>query len=187
MVPTVAARVLEEIRESACAIDDLEINFAHGIYGVVVAKPLDLLGARHRPGEVLYVGASHRSAARVFAMHFRSNQTGRSTVRRSLVAILKAELKLMACARGRGGSKADFANYKFEARGEDRLTGWMKNHLHIGAAKIRDPFDVEPGVIALSHPLLNLKGWENPSGREIRALRAVCAVEAGKGRSGGAG
>ena len=128
---------------------------------------------------LVYIGKSSNLAERDFETHFESGRSGYSTLRRSIGAILKKKLALVATPRSVGPSKTNTANYKFEPDGEERLTKWMIENLDIACY----PFDgeyseLEDALIAEMRPVLNLKGWENPDRKEIKNLRAYCADEA---------
>jgi len=114
---------------------------------------------------------------REFDTHFNSDQTGFSTVRRSLGAILKEQLQLVARPRGTGTSKANYTNYCFNLAGEDRLTTWMREHLKVRTWPTRKFEAIEAILKPRLRPLLNLEGW-NPQNSAIRALRKRCADEA---------
>ncbi len=61
------------------------------------------------------------------------DDTGRSTLRRTLGALLKEELALMAKPRpSRGEPKAiNFTNYDFEPDSNTRLSEWMSRNLEV--------------------------------------------------------
>src|SRR6185503_8267082 len=106
-----------------------------------------------------------------------SSQTGFSTVRRSLGAILKKQLKLTARPRGTGRSKSDFTNYTFDWAGEERLTDWMLDNLRVRTWSTRSYEALEAVLKPRLRPPLNLEAW-NPHNAAIRAMRKVCADEA---------
>lgn len=126
---------------------------------------------------LIYCGMSSDLAVREFDTHFNSDQTGFSTVRRSLGAILKAELKLSARPRGTGTSRSSFTNYRFDPTGERRLTDWMQAHLRVRTWATRHYQALEAVLKPRLRPLLNLERW-NPHNAAIRALRKSCADEA---------
>jgi hypothetical protein len=111
--------------------------------------------------------------------------SGFSTLRRSLGALLKDELKLTAQPRGPGSSEQNLRCYRFDDPGEQRLTDWMRRHLRIAVAThpAPAPEQVEAELIALAQPPLNLTGWPNPHAKELKALRKSCADAARRTRS----
>jgi hypothetical protein len=104
----------------------------HGIYGFVLTGKSDL-GDFGKKGTLIYIGIAKESLRdRDLKQHFRNGQTGRSTLRRSIGAILKSNLKLTAIPRGLKTDSKRFLNYKFKEADEDRLTRWMTENLEVG-------------------------------------------------------
>lgn len=105
--------------------------------------------------------------------------TGRSTLRRTLGALLKDELHLVARARrSKSEPKAiNFTNYEFEPDGDGRLTQWIGDHISV-LVEVGRRAERELSVIAEHQPPLNLTGWLNPLAPEIKAARRMCADEA---------
>jgi hypothetical protein len=68
----------------------------------------------------MYVGMSSNLAERDEA-HFRTGGSGFSTLRRSLGALLKQELRLSARPRGTGSSAQNYRCYQFDDAGEEQL------------------------------------------------------------------
>ncbi len=131
----------------------------------------------------VYVGISADLARRGDEDHFRTGGSGFSTLRRSLGALLKDELGLTAEPRSRGPSEQNYRCYRFDDRGEQRLTDWMRQHLRVAVTEHRDPEQIEVELIALARPPLNLTGWPNPYARELKTLRKRCADEARQARA----
>ncbi len=129
-------------------------------------------------GGLIYVGASSNLSIRELDAHFKSKNTGFSTLRRSLGAILRDELALTAIPRGSGKSKSDVTNYRFRSDGEARLTAWMTAKLTRSARELENEERIEGELIRRLEPLLNLKGWPNPHRNAIKRLRKQCADEA---------
>ncbi|KPK95564.1 hypothetical protein AMJ80_04860 [bacterium SM23_31] len=126
---------------------------------------------------------------RDFDQHFRSGQTGRSTLRRSLGAILRNKLRLIAVPRGGTNDSKRFDNYKFTESGEQELTKWMEDYLEIGYwvpdrrltyEQLRD--EEEKTTIKL-RPTLDLDSRTrryNPLADKLDKLRGICKTEAQK-------
>lgn len=111
--------------------------------------------------------------------HFSHAHSGFSTLRRSLGAVLKETLSLIAEPRAPGPSASNLRNFRFDEAGEQRLTGWMKAHLLYVHLPVREhPRSIESDMILGLEPPLNLTGWKNPQAAWIRNLRAQCAEEA---------
>lgn len=150
---------------------------ASGVYAIRLISPGLLAPFTEGDGGLIYCGMSSDLAVREFDTHFNSAQTGFSTVRRSLGAILKSELKLSARPRGTGKSKSNFTNYRFDPTGERRLTDWMQSHLRVRTWATQHYEALEAVLKPRLCPLLNLEAW-NPHNATIRALRKICADEA---------
>lgn len=151
-----------------------------GLYAIRLISPGLLAPFIEGEGGLIYVGMSSDLAAREFDMHFSSTNTGFSTVRRSIGAILREPLRLTARQRGTGLARSNFANYRFNPEGEERLTAWMRENLRVRIFRTRNYEMLERALLPRLRPLLNLGGW-NPHNAAIRRLRKVCADEARKG------
>ncbi|HKP54945.1 MAG TPA: hypothetical protein VJ183_20105 [Chloroflexia bacterium] len=139
------------------------------------------------PGGLIYIGVSSDLSERQHDTHFDSTKTGRSTVRRSLGALLNKamSLQLVPIPRGRGRSEADYYNYRFERQGEESLTRWMVTSLEVGICalpeykgRIKELESLETVVIQELEPVLCLNKWPNPLALYIKELRAECAQAA---------
>ena len=148
-----------------------------GVYAIRLTTHGLLAPFKEGDGGLIYCGMTSDLEVREFDTHFNSDQTGFSTVRRSLGAILKEQLQLVARPRGTGTSKANYTNYCFNLAGEDRLTTWMREHLKVRTWPTRKFEAIEAIIKPRLRPLLNLEGW-NPQNSAIRALRKRCADEA---------
>jgi len=73
-----------------------------------------------------YLGKSSNLEAR---NHFAHRDSGFSTLRRSLGALIKEELRLQAIPRGPWRSRNDLRYHRFRDKDEQRLTDWMITHL----------------------------------------------------------
>jgi len=128
---------------------------------------------------LLYIGSSANIALRGYENHFNSQSTGFSTLRRSLGALLRDNLRLQVIPRGQGPSPSNFRNFRFEPEGEERLTEWMERNLEVGVCTLMVDFkEMELRLIKTMQPVLCLKGWKNPLSASIKAQRKICADEA---------
>lgn len=177
--------VLEKMVASARQFNDIE-NFSlfPGIYGVFFWGSTFPLGSARKAVEnrsLIYVGKTESSQVeRDLHQHFASGETGRSTLRRSIGAILRRELGLLPEPRnGREKSDRKYRNYKFEAGGENRLTEWMRTNLGLSFFEYDEPpieiKRLERQIIAAASPILNLTNNRTNLWRsEIRRLRDEC-------------
>jgi excinuclease UvrABC nuclease subunit len=130
-------------------------------------------------GEIIYIGKSESSLSdRKTKQHFSSESTGRSTVRRSLGAILKKEFDIKCFLRGKGKSKNDSNCYIFDKESEIRLTNWMNENISMSFFVTNNPEEIEVRLIAKYNPILNLKEAEHNFITHIKDLRTKCKDEA---------
>lgn len=150
-----------------------------GVYAYFLSGERKSLGdfSAGRRG-LIYVGTSSNLSIREVDMHFNSANTGFSTLRRSLGAILRGELGLTAIPRGPGKSESNVTHYRFRRDGEARLTAWMTANLTRSACVSENAERIEGELIRRLEPLLNLTGWSNPHRNAIKRLRKQCADEA---------
>lgn len=152
-----------------------------GVYAICAIAPDTLSPVIVGKRGLLYVGMTEQGLEA--RNHFRHENSGFSTFRRSLGALLKSQLGLTAIPRSNGISKSNVTNYRFTADGESRLTLWMVENLSIGQLALAESVALhEKDLIALMEPPLNLTGWNNPQRRIMKRLRAECAEEAARNR-----
>lgn len=153
-----------------------------GIYAYFIEHPDELRPISVPANGLLYIGMTDSGLdARC---HFEHKNSGFSTFRRSLGAILKKKLQLRALPRSPGASRSNVLNYRFEAEGEERLTNWMRENLTYSYREVADNVAAaEKAEIMEECPPLNLIGWKNEDRSEIKRLRAFCAAEASLART----
>jgi hypothetical protein len=152
-----------------------------GVYAVFLDRLGLLPGFLTGEGSLLYIGmTADRTGER---NHFEHANSGFSSPRRSLGALLKAQLHLRAIPRSRGVSSSNWTNYRFTDEGEAALTLWMRKNLsmsHVSLSGSKAEIErVEKQLIAYLKPPLNLK--DNPGGSarsQLEALRKACREEA---------
>lgn len=177
--------VLRNLVSAARPFGEIDVfSCLPGIYAVFFfGSEFPLASAKRaiKRGTLVYIGKTEsRQIERDQNQHFASGQTGRSTLRRSIGAILRASLYLKPEPRNQNeSSDRTFRNYRFDAVGEQRLTEWMKANLGLSFFEYdRVPAEIderETQLIRLATPILNLK--DNPANRwmvEIKELRSVC-------------
>lgn len=172
--------VVNSLKNSRTQINKLNVSPKPGIYAVFLKKGSKMPLKAYNDG-LIYIGSSSNLATRDIDTHFTSQKSGFSTLRRSLGALLKKELRLTAIPRGTGSSKSNYQNYRFTDDGEERLSTWMKSNLEIAVFVYEDDFEaLEKELIQELKPILCLKGWANPSAEFIKGLRKNCVEEASK-------
>jgi GIY-YIG catalytic domain-containing protein len=146
-------------------------------------QTLDLQDGDGRP---LYVGKAEDSLfSRDVRAHFQTGYTGRSTVRRSLAALLRHQLDLTPVTRGSHSRDAtDWATkFALELDGDKRLTNWMIEHLTLAAWPLPSSArgmlgELEREAIKSLEPPLCLQQWTGNPWRPIIQLRraAMAAI-----------
>ncbi|WP_341953781.1 GIY-YIG nuclease family protein [Salinibacterium sp. TMP30] len=186
-MPNVAAADLDDaLRALSGATVPIAEAPAHvpdrrGLYALYAPKGAwGELGIGWRDGP-LYVGKAERSlVSRDLGTHFITGKTGSSTLRRSLAALLRDPLELVAVPRNLV-KPSRFANFALEHIDDKKLTEWMWANLRIAVWAAPDSVSslvlVERAVLARLEPPLNLKDVPNPS-RMLSAARTVMASQA---------
>lgn len=152
-----------------------------GVYAIFARAGTPLALANMHPERLLYVGITESSLE--LRSHFEHGNSGFSTLRRTLGAILRTELDLTAVPRGLGSSRSNVTNYRFSEGGEGRLSDWMRAFLEWSfVATSDDAAGSETALIAAFRPPLNLKGWPNPRRAEFMELRRRCRDQAAAAR-----
>jgi len=178
MNPTQVDAALCDLQKSRASISGLAAPPRSGVYGIYVRPPARLAHFAGSKDGLVYIGLSTNLAAREFETHFESASTGFSTLRRSIGALLRADLSLQAIPRSHGKAESNVRNYKFDTDGENRLTVWMRQNLEVGVHATSHYEELETALVEHLMPLLNLTKWPNPDRGEIKRLRKVCADEA---------
>jgi hypothetical protein len=175
---TDTASLLKSLAAEARSIEKVSVPAEAGVYAWFAKDATTLPHVSVSPGEPIYIGSSTNLAQRQYETHFSPRSTGFSTIRRTLGALLKQDLRLTARPRGLGKTPQDFYCYRFDPDSEERLTGWMREHILVSAHPTRE-YNVLEGLLMMAAlPILNLKGVENSEAREIKRLRKACADEA---------
>ena len=158
-----------------------------GIYAFYLSDNSNLFDFG-KGGQLIYVGIAKDSLHdRDFNQHFKTGKTGSSTLRRSIGAILKTHLNLIAIPRGASNDTKRFENYKF--KDDQPLTDWMTANLQIGywvpnsILTYSELREIEKNVTLDLKPTLDLDIRTrrfNILADRLVALRNICKTEAGK-------
>lgn len=168
------ASLSEGLIVSAKPIGHHDLDRTPGLYGIITPSRACLPGLQIPANGVLYIGKTKNLAERFAETHFSDVNTGFSTLRRSLGALLRESLSLAPLPRS-PGSKKSF--YKFEPTGEARLSRWMTDNLLVGCVPYLGSIDkMEALLIAHLQPALCLTGWKNPQAAYVKRLRQDCCL-----------
>lgn len=122
----------------------------------------------------LYIGLAKKGtlAARGLGMHLKT--TRMSTLRRSLSALLRDELDLLADVRPAAAGK-----YGLAQPSEDRLTAWILDHLQVTWVEHPAPQLVERDVVRAEAPPLNYDfATAGPYAKPLQLIRAQLRSDA---------
>jgi hypothetical protein len=169
------------------SVDHTNYPNSPGIYTFVLIEN-SMLKQFGTGEKIIYVGIAKDSLRkRDLNTHFRTGRTGHSTLRRSIGAILKQQLKLIALTRNGTTAQTSIDNYKFDTDGDQRLSDWMLDNLKIGYWEDQNkiPYgelrQLEKDLIKELKPTLDLDNRTrkfNPLASELDALRRICKKEA---------
>jgi hypothetical protein len=172
-------RIKSELGVRRYRAEEIPAISACGVYGFYLEDPAALAGIEVGSSGLLYIGMTEESLE--YRNHFGHTDSAFSSLRRSLGAILKQDLELVAIPRGSGQSPKDMANYRFAGGGEEQLTDWMAKHLRYSFVVVEEEIEqVEQELIQDLRPPLNLADWENPQKNHVMRLRAACRDEAAR-------
>jgi hypothetical protein len=145
-----------------------------GVYALFLKPRGQLLPIAPGVNGLLYIGMTNDGLDT--RNHFTLENSGFSTLRRSLGAILRRHLQLQPCPRARSLNETNTANYAFAVDGEAILSRWMRANVLVSLLPLPcvDLEKLEAELIAELEPPLNLSGWDNPQRQLIKKLRADC-------------
>lgn len=177
-----AKAVLKELHNSRLPARAASLPVSPGIYGFFL-DPGTCLPGFAAGGSLVYLGKAEDSLrTRALNKHLTAGRTGSSSLRRSLGAILREELKLIPTPRSTGAPPDKF---KFTPDGERALTDWMMDHLEVGfwraESDSKQLTNTETEVLRLTRPPLDLDRKTrhlNPKADALEALRKACSLMA---------
>jgi len=135
---------------------------------------------------IAYVGVGNPSLRRRYREEWRPRNSGRSSPRRTLGAVLAHDLRLVPRPRSDRDPKRGAHYYTFGEEGEARLTRWLEEHASFACRATEDLIaeDVETQLIQLVTPPLNLTKWGNPLKQRMREARKAMEVRAAEFQRG---
>lgn len=172
--------VLRQLRAGYAPITQLQTVPSSGVYALFLHSSPSLgVFPTGRDG-LIYIGKTSDLEQRNLHTHFFPRNSGFSSPRRSLGAILKDNLELTAQQRSPGMSKTNFRNYAFTPPGEEHLSRWMEANLLVSTVALPagEETTIEKELLNITCPVLNLTGCANSHRQSIKVLRKVCANQA---------
>ena len=154
-----------------------------GVYALFLREHATVPEIHHGNLGLLYIGMTESGLAA--RNHFAASTSSFSSIRRTLGALLRGQLKLHVIPRGTGQSSTNTKNFCFSESSERRLTDWMERYLNYGFCEVggNDVGKIERRLINELQPPLNLTGWHNPDAVRLRALRHACIEGASAAKS----
>jgi hypothetical protein len=151
----------------------------NGIYvlwlDAVAFTTLHLTPGLHNAG---YAGVAQGSGGLRgrFSEEWSPKNSGRSSPRRTLGALLRTELDLHPRPRPGAATSRNADYYVFGDEGEARLSDWIASHGRFSYLPMgeENPGVVETRLIAYLQPPLNIDKWANPVAEDLRSLRKEC-------------
>lgn len=127
-----------------------------------------------------YIGVGDPSLRRRYREEWRPKNSGRSSPRRTLGAVLAQELALVPRPRPDRDPDRGARYYVFGSDGEARLTTWLEEHATFACCTTDEARagDVETDLIPACSPPMNLTKWPNPLRKALRDARRVMEAEA---------
>ena len=180
--------IIESIRTNTKPINEHSVfSTFPGVYAFLL-NSTSTLKDFGQVNQVLYVGIAKDSLkSRDLGNHLNSESTGRSTLRRSIGAILKTEFNLKSFSRNGTDNRREITNYVFNIKGDISLTEWMTKSLEVGYWEDKNKIsyaqlrDLEEEVIKILKPTLDLDKRTrkyNPLADKLDGLREICRNEA---------
>lgn len=179
-------QTINAIKASATPLKGLKpLPNEQGIYAFFLGNT-NALGQFGQPGQVIYVGMSQNLNGRDTKTHLQSGKTGRSSLRRSLGAILKSKLALEAQKRDNNPQKLRADKFMFGEQGEEKLSQWMNENLKLGYCSTKNQLsrdelkNLEEQVVMRLQPTLDLDRATkkyNPLADKLDGLRKICREE----------
>ena len=164
--------------------DTSEFSDLPGIYAIFTNSGLLANIPDPIPNDkIIYIGKTEKSQrSRDANTHFSSGKTGSSTLRRSIGALFREQMKLIPIPRSEidiiKGRKSLF---KFDPDSEEKITDWMRSELSLSfyeyPRKKNEIKLLETQLIHRLTPMLNLsKNPDNPYKNLISNLRKECGA-----------
>ena len=164
--------------------DTSEFSDLPGIYAIFTNSGLLANIPDPIPNDkLIYIGKTEKSQrSRDANTHFSSGKTGSSTLRRSIGALFREQMKLIPIPRSEidiiKGRKSLF---KFDPDSEEKITDWMRSELSLSFYEYpRKKHEIKLLETQLIHrltPMLNLsKNPDNPYKNLISNLRKECGA-----------
>lgn len=165
----------------ACPLAEADFPLALGPYKLFLARGGSLAGTPLGDvpqGALLYIGKAEEGLRKRHDEQHLAEESGWSSFRRSVGAVLREELHFVAVPRRRAPHRS---NYSFRPDDESQITQWMLQTLSVSWTTSVPAADLkaeEKRLTRALRPVLNIT--HNPAGEYVpalRRLRAACCEE----------
>lgn len=148
-------------------VDELVRVPRPGVYAWWGVLPLPSALPDVPAGLPVYIGKADTESLGARARSFHLSRTRGSALRRTLAAVLAAELELAPEV------VTDVRSWGLAGAGEERLTAWMRERLHVSWVELDAPGSVEEELIAhLLPPMNDRHATGSPYRVAMRQLRS---------------
>ncbi|WP_340691732.1 GIY-YIG nuclease family protein [Hyphomonas sp.] len=152
---------------------------ARCVYGVYLAAGHNLPGIAVSDSGLLYIGKTETGTAPQDHFDPPGRDSGTSTDRRTLGALLREDLGLTAQPGSFGINCGNVSSYCFSLSGEARLSDWIRASLLVSRLPFSgDVASAQSLLVRHLEPPLNITNWQNPQRDHIMNMRRICAEEA---------
>lgn len=152
---------------------------ARCIFGVFLAAGQDLPGIEVSDSGLLFIGKTETGTSPQDHFDSPGRDSGTSTERRTLGALLRENLDLTAHPGSFGIDGGNVSSFCFSESGEARLSNWIQTSLLVSRLPFcGDVASAESLLIRHLEPPLNITNWLNPQRGHIMDMRRICAEEA---------
>ena len=152
---------------------------ARCVYAVYLATGRHLPAISVSDSGLLFIGKTETGTAARDHFVPPGGDSGTSTVRRTLGALLKEELGLTAQPGSFDAGGKSVSSFRFSPSCEARLSDWIRASLLVSRLPVSgDISSVESLLVRHFGPPLNITNWNNPQRSHIMNMRRICAEEA---------
>ena len=152
---------------------------ARCVYGVYLAAGHDLPGIAVSGSGLLFIGKTETGTSPQDHFDPAGRDSGTSTERRTLGALLREDLDLTAQPGSFGIKGGNASSFCFSRSGEARLSDWIRASLLVSRLPFSgDVASAESLLVRHLEPPLNITNWHNPQRDYIMNMRRICAEEA---------
>ena len=152
---------------------------ARCVYGVYLAAGHVLPGIAVSGSGLLFIGKTETGTSPQDHFDPAGRDSGTSTERRTLGALLREDLDLTAQPGSFGIKGGNASSFCFSRSGEARLSDWIRASLLVSRLPFSgDVASAESLLVRHLEPPLNITNWHNPQRDHIMNMRRICAEEA---------